>query len=283
MKKVTLMAALMIGGSAFSQKLKISEVNISSGTGTLGQQNGSLANFQQLAPSSSILTKDFSQFKPYNDFYFHGPGQMNTSQSSFYSLQLGLQCAKMPKVTFRAGITHISNVGALSSQGSYSETAAYDTLTSSQTGAITVIDTSHIKNYNMNYSNQQIRLDGAMIFRMFPENRWSLHAGLGASIGMSYQATTEINYFEYSTASQNGTGSGSNIQENERFKNKNSLGASLYIPMGVDFGIGKKRSFWMPFHLYMEARPSLNINSINEIGTTFSPGMSTALGLRIKI
>ena len=283
MKKVTLMAALIISGAAFSQNLKISEINISSGSGSLGQEKGSLSDFKLLAPTSSILAMDFSQFKPNGDFYFHGPGQMNASQSSFYSLQLGLQCAKMPKITFRAGVTHISNQGAISAHGSYSETAAYDTLTSSQTGSITVIDTSHIKNYNMNYSNQQIRLDGAMIFRMFPENRWSLHAGLGASIGMSYRANTDIHYSEYSTVSQNNNSSGSNNEQNESFKNKNSVGASLYIPMGVDFGIGKKRSFWMPFHLYAEARPSLNFNSINEIGTTFSPGMSTALGLRIKI
>jgi hypothetical protein len=283
MKKVTLLAALVLSTAAFSQNLKISEIHISSGTGSLGQQQGNLSDFKLLAPTSSILTKDFSEFQPYEDFYVHGPMQMNSSQSSFYSLQIGLQCAKMPKVTFRAGITHISNYGALSTWGSYNETAPYDTLTSSQTGAITVIDSSRIKNYNMNYSNQQIRLDGAMIFRMFPEKRWSLHTGLGASIGMSYRANTNINYYEYSTVNQYGNGSNSNIQQNESFKNKNSLGASLYIPMGVDFGIGKKREFWMPFHLYAETRPSLNINSINGIGATFSPGMSSAVGLRVKL
>ena len=45
----------------------------------------------------------------------------------------------------------------------------------------------------------------------------------------------------------------------------------------------KKREFWMPFHLYAETRPSLNINSINGIGTSFSAGMSSAVGLRVKL
>ena len=187
----------------------------------------------------------------------------------------------MPKVTFRVGITHVSNEGALSAFGSYSQSFPYDTLTSSQTGEQTFLDSTNSKYYNMNHSNQQIRLDGAMIFRMFPEKRWSIHTGLGASLGMSYQSNTEIRYWESTSIS-----SGDYYEENgvsETFKNKNSLGASLYIPFGVDFGIGKKREFWMPFHLYAETRPSLNINSINGVGTTFSPGMSSAVGLRMKL
>lgn len=285
MKKMTLIAAFIISGAAFSQNLKISEFHISSGSGNGGLQQGSIADFKVLAPSSTILTKDFSQFQTYGYPSFNSPGMY---QSSSYSLQLGLQCAKMPKVTFRVGISHIGNFGALSAHGSFSETAAYDTLTSSQTGQQTFIDTTHTKSYDMTYSNQQIRLDGAMIFRMFPEKRWSLHAGLGASLGMSYRANTDIRYWEYSSGVGYYQGPGNNYNNygsgtSESFKNKNSLGASLYIPMGVDFGIGKKRSFWMPFHLYLEARPSLNINSISGIGTNFSPGMNSVLGLRIKI
>jgi len=221
---------------------------------------------------------DLSQLKPYNDIY-NGFGLNSGSNST--SIQLGLQCAKMPKFTFRVGITHVSNFGLLSAHGGFTETARYDTLTSSQTGQQTFIDTSYSRSYHMNYSDQQIRLDGAMIFRMFPEKRWSLHAGLGASIGMSYRASTSIELWEssYNSTGNYGYGTGTN----ESFKNKNSLGAALYIPLGVDFCIGKKREFWMPFHLYSETRPSLNINSINGIGTTFSPGMSSAVGLRVKL
>jgi hypothetical protein len=280
MKKATLFAALVLSTAAFSQNLKISEIHISSGTGSMRGQDGTLSDFAKLAPNSAILGMDLSQLKPYNDNY-NGFGL--NSGSNFTSIQLGLQCAKMPKFTFRVGITHVSNFGLLSAHGGFTETARYDTLTSSQTGQQTFIDTSYSRSYHMNYSDQQIRLDGAMIFRMFPEKRWSLHAGLGASIGMSYRASTSIQLWEssynyYSTGNY-GYGTGTN----ESFKNKNSLGAALYIPLGVDFCIGKKREFWMPFHLYAETRPSLNINSINGIGTTFSPGMSSALGLRVKL
>ncbi|MEI8116780.1 MAG: hypothetical protein WCH03_04520 [Flavobacteriia bacterium] len=284
MKKATLLAALILSTAAFSQNLKISEIHISSGSGSMETQDGTLSDFAKLAPNSAILAMDLSQLTPYNNSYFNG-FRMNAGSNST-SLQLGLQCAKMPKITFRVGLTHVSNFGMLSAHGSFYESAPYDTLTSSQTGQQTFIDSSHSKSYEMNYSNQQIRLDGALIFRMFPEKRWSLHTGLGASIGMSYRANTHINYWENSSVSYNYQGSGnygSGTGTNESFKNKNSLGASLYIPFGVDFCIGKKREFWMPFHLYVESRPSLNINSISGIGTSFSPGMSSAAGLRVKL
>jgi hypothetical protein len=282
-RKISLIAALVISGMAISQKIKITELHISNGTGFGGQMNGSIDDFKILAPNSSILAMDFSQYNPHGFPSYQTPG-MNMSSS--YSLQLGLQCAKMPKVTYRVGITHVSNAGVLSAHGTYFQSFPYDTLTSSQTGEQTFIDSSNTKHYNMNHSNQQIRLDGAMIFRMFPEKRWSLHTGLGASIGMSYQSNTDISFWETSSMSSGnyyGDYYGNQNVERESYKNKNSIGASLYIPFGIDFGIGKKREFWMPFHLYVETRPSLNINSINGIGTTFSPGMSSTAGLRIKI
>lgn len=281
MKKVTLFAALVLSSVSFAQKIKITELHISNGTGFGGQINGSIDDFKILAPNSSILAMDFSQYSPQGFPTYQTPG-MNMSSS--YSLQLGLQCAKMPNVTYRVGITHVSNAGVLSAFGSYSQSFPYDTLTSSQTGEQIFIDSSNSKYYQMNHSNQQIRLDGAMIFRMFPDKRWSLHTGLGASIGMSYQSNTEISFWESSSMySYSSYYYGQENGQRESYKNKNSIGASLYIPFGIDFGIGKKREFWMPFHLYIETRPSLNINSINGIGTSFSPGMSSAAGLRIKL
>lgn len=281
MKKATLFAALVLSTAAFSQKIKITELHISNGSGSTGSQDGTLSDFAKLAPNSAILGMDLSQLTPYSFMYYNGFGLYSGSNST--SLQLGLQCAKMPKITFRVGLTHVSNYSILSAHGSFYESAPYDTLTSSQTGQQTFIDSSHTKSYDMNYSNQQIRLDGAMIFRMFPEKRWSLHTGLGASIGMSYRATTSLRYWESSSIDSNSGSYYSETGKSETFQNKNSLGASLYIPFGVDFCIGKKREFWMPFHLYTETRPSLNINSINGIGTTFSPGMSSAVGLRVKL
>mgnify|MGYP000147020265 CR=1 FL=1 len=69
MKKATLFAALVLSTAAFSQNLKISEIHISSGTGSMRGQDGTLSDFAKLAPNSAILGMDLSQLKPYNDIY----------------------------------------------------------------------------------------------------------------------------------------------------------------------------------------------------------------------
>jgi len=46
MKKVTLLAALVLSTAAFSQKIKITELHISNGSGFGGQINGSIDDFK---------------------------------------------------------------------------------------------------------------------------------------------------------------------------------------------------------------------------------------------
>jgi hypothetical protein len=58
MKKISLFAALVLSAAAFSQKLTISEIHISSGNGSLGTQDGTLTDFAKLAPNSAILGMD---------------------------------------------------------------------------------------------------------------------------------------------------------------------------------------------------------------------------------
>src|SRR5690606_33840629 len=131
----------------------------------------------------------------------------------------------------------------------------YDTLTSSQTGQVVYIDSVYTQNYSMDYVSEQLRLDGSVIFRTNPEGRWSLYAGIGFTVGLSVNATTEIYYSKYGrieTRYPNGQTShsyqyyypGSYISKTETFRNKTNFSVSPYIPMGVDFRIGKKREFW---------------------------------------
>ena len=50
----------------------------------------------------------------------------------------------------------------------------------------------------------------------------------------------------------------------------------------IDFQVGKKREFWKPIHLYAELRPGVNINQIAGMGTSFSAGNFSNLGLRFQ-
>jgi hypothetical protein len=75
----------------------------------------------------------------------------------------------------------------------------------------------------------------------------------------------------------------SGTHEQETFENKGGFGFGVYAPLGIDFQVGKKREFWMPVHLYMELRPGFNINQIAGLGTSFSAGNFSNIGLRFQI
>jgi hypothetical protein len=136
----------------------------------------------------------------------------------------------------------------------------------------------------MSYSAQQLRLESSVIIRTNPAKRWSIYAGAGMSFGVSYKAETYINYFAYSSNSAYNANYdyASNVQSSsEHFRNKMSISTSLFVPMGIDFRIGKKREFWKRLHLYYEMKPSLTVTSIPELRTSTQVNMINTLGLKI--
>ncbi len=281
MFKKLVLGALVIAGTSVNAQIKITELYLQTGT-FFNQSRGSLADFQTLAPQSSILQQDLSLYQNYPMFNFNLPGQAQT-------LSAGLQLAKHPKATLRVGLTHINQGSALSYGGSYTESFTVDTLTSSQTGEQFFVDSFSTHSYNARYSQEQLRLDASLIFRLNGEKRWSLYGGIGANIGISYNGQTTIHH----SVSPNGDGQfyglfndyimySNGAHQQETFENKSGIGVGIYAPLGIDFQVGKKRDFWKPFHLYLEMRPGLNITQIAGLGTTFSAGGFSNFGLRVK-
>lgn len=280
MKKLILNLACLLTVSSFAQ-VQIKEVYLQSGA-FFGQSNGTLSDFQTLAPQSSILQQDLSAYQAYPQMVFNMPGQSQ-------SLSLGLSLPKMPKATLRLGIMHLSQNNALSIGGSYTETFTIDTLTSSQTGEQFLVDSMSTHSYNANYSQEQLRLDAALLFRFNEQKRWSFYGGIGANFGLSYNTNTTVHQRTSPYGNDYGFGLLNDIflgdagtHVTERFENKGGFGMSIYAPLGIDFQVGKKRDFWKPIHLYAELRPGVNINQIAGLGTSFSAGNFSNLGLRFK-
>ena len=281
MFKNFVLAALFTVGMKVNAQVKITELYLQTGT-FFNQSKGNLADFQTLAPQSSILQQDLSLYQNYPMYNFNLPGQAQT-------LSAGLQFAKHPKATLRVGLTHINQGSALSYGGSYTESFTVDTLTSSQTGEQFLVDSFSTHSYNARYSQEQLRLDASLIFRLNGEKRWSLYGGIGANIGLSYNGQTTIHH----SVSPNGDSQfyglfndyimyASGVHQQESFENKGGIGVGIYAPLGIDFQVGKKRDFWKPFHLYLEMRPGLNITQIAGLGSTFSAGGFSNFGLRVK-
>jgi hypothetical protein len=280
MKKILFSIALLSFGTAQAQ-ISINEIYLQSGA-FFGQTKGGLADFQTLAPGSSILQQDLSAYQSSPIFNFNLPGQSQ-------SLSVGLGLGKMPNATLRLGLMHTRQNNALAIGGSFTETFRIDTLTSSQSGEQFFIDSFSTHSYNANYAQEQLRIDASLLFRYNADKRWSFFGGIGANFGLSYNASTTVHHrvspygdsFGFGLYNDIFMGSGAN-HEQEVFENKGGFGFGVYAPLGVDFQIGKKRDFWKPMHLYMELRPGFNVNQIAGLGTSFSAGNFSNVGLRFQ-
>jgi hypothetical protein len=281
MKKLLLSLALLSWGSSQAQ-LSFEGVYLQNGA-FFGASKGSVADFQTLAPQSVLLQQDLTPYQTYAAMNFNFPGQSQ-------SLSVGLKMAKLPNATLRLGLMHTNQRNALAVGGSYTETFRIDTLTSSQSGEQFFVDSFSTHSYNASYSQEQLRLDASLLFRYNADKRWSFYGGIGANFGLSYNGQTSVN--QYVSPYGSGYGYGYNLfndmvyngtHTQETFENKGGFGFGVYAPLGVDFQVGKKRDFWMPIHLYMELRPGFNVNQIAGLGTSFSAGNFSNIGLRFQM
>jgi hypothetical protein len=270
------------------KKISITDIYIQSGFFSARNNDGTPSDFKKLAPQSVLL----NNIMP--DFY--QPGGFSSTSNNMFSVLLGLQFNDKPKTFYegnpllRVGISYIS--GTTLTGGLFDEVRKpYDTLTSSQTGQTVYIDSINTKNYSMSYSSEQLRLDGSLIFRTNPESRWSIFTGMGITAGVSFNANTNIYYNSNGKAearyangnsfSSYGYSSSGNIKT-EKFRNKTNIGLSIYIPLGIDFRIGKKREFWKRTHLFYELRPGINVTSIPELRPITNASVQHGIGLRVS-
>ncbi len=259
-------------------RVRISEFHLQTGFQYYPNGTTSLEDFQKLAPNSILLKEDLSSYSSFGNYY-NGAG-------NFSSVHLGLTFKNHPNALLRVGITNMLGVSGLQNGFTKEDYFPYDTLTSSATGEQTFIDSVSSQSYFMNHSSRQIRLDAALIFRTDASARWSLFAGIGASLGVNYNATTFISYYRNSYInSQNGNsynyGYNNGSEKTESFTTKNYLTTTAYIPMGVDFRIGKNQPFWKRLHLYYEIKPSISMTQIPALRTITTVNMTQALGLKV--
>jgi hypothetical protein len=276
-----------ISAPAESGKLKISEAHVLSGGGGTTTVDGSFSDFRYLAPESRILARDFSGFEP--SMYFAA------DRNSFQSLQLGFRTDKLPQAVLRIGVSNVIQSGLMTRSGFLSESFPYDTLVSSQTGDVFFVDSTYIQQYDFRYGNRQLRLDVNLLYRLHPERRWTLQGGIGLTAGFSYAASTVLqysageggspgwNYYDSPGYMPWGYRDDAGEREVEKFDGPNGFGAGVYVPLGIDFRVGKKREFWKPIHLYFETRPSIQFNSVPGRGICVGVGSSAGLGLRVNL
>lgn len=269
------------------KRIKINDFYILSGNIIENSTNGILTDFKSLASQSLLQNNNFSNYSQVEHTKF--------TDNTMVSLMVGIKFRDKEKTAYkknpllRIGINYFNGT-SLSGQLNNDITKPYDTLSSSS-GQTFFRDSIITKSYDMDYSYEQIRFESSLIFRTNPEDRWSLFAGVGLSIGYSFNATTNIDYINYSRIKTRNLSDNANLAPNtisvntktEKYNNRNSFGLAAFVPMGVDFRIGNKREFWKRAHLLFEIRPGLNAISIPELRTIVNSSMLFGFGLKVNI
>lgn len=271
--------------SKTTKRISIQDISIQTGLVSNRNTIGTLTDFKELAPQSVLLNNDLTAYS--------SGGFFTSTSTPISSILFGIQFSDKQRKVYktnpklRIGLSYFSGT-SLTGSLYKNERKRYDTLTSNQTGQVTYIDSTTDHYYNMNYTSEQLRFDGSLIFRTNPQNRWSLYTGLGFTAGISFNAQTEISYdkinktevvYATNTPSQY---YGANNFKSERYRSKNNFGFLTYLPMGIDFRIGNKREFWKQIHLFYELRPLVNVTSIPELRSITNIGIQNQIGLRVS-
>jgi hypothetical protein len=266
--------------------LKVQEIQIQTGGYIERSLPGSVADFKKLAPDSELLKNDLTGYNQdwYTQYY----------SNPLFSILVGFQFndrqteKPRPNPLLRLGISYYSGY-PLENSFSKETSGLYDTLTSSQTGEIFIIDSVNREYFSMDYFTSYLRFDGSLIYRTNPEARFSFFTGAGLTAGISFNSETYIyhsnrtflstqpwggSYFPSDTYTQ------SNGYSSEHFPNKSNFGFSGYIPLGMDFRIGKKHPFWSNIHMFYELRLGLNVNFITDLRTVANTHVHNGFGLK---
>jgi hypothetical protein len=285
--KLLLAAALTFGVFALSAQdntsigtSKVSVTDVYINFGSFGEKvaYGSLDDFRKLAPQSDMLARDLSSYdQQASGSYFNG--------GTLFVASLGLKFKKKDGNDYRAnpqlriGISYFSST-PLTAGLTRTESFVVDTLVSTVTGEVVLQDSVVNESYNMSYIADQLRLDAALIFRTNPEARWSLYGGIGLAAGVSINPRTEVFYSNWNFDEEFNSGYGN--YESERFNNQTSFGLLAYLPLGLDFRLGKNQEFWKRLHLFYEISPGLNMTFIPELNTATNIAIRNGLGLRVS-
>lgn len=270
------------------KRMAIQEFYVQPGLLMQTSDNSSLADFQKLAPQSTLLKTNLTGYNQ--------SGGRTFDADAMLTILMGIHFSDKQKTAYKKGTSLRLGVSYLAGSNlvcnfNQSQNKRYDTLTSSQ-GQVIYRDSVVNRSLNMHYRSQQLRLDASLIFRTNPEARWSLYTGIGLTAGVSLNSNTDISYYTYGGLSDYDISTPNNIYTNyhssgptqmktEHYRNSSSIGASVYVPMGVDFRLGRKREFWKRTHLFYEARPGVSMTNISEVGSFANATIQHGLGLRV--
>lgn len=256
-----LLAALLLATFTFAQDATLKNPDFSFGSGMRGSTGltNNYSRYQALFPNSILLQDHYLtewNFGPTNADMFNFLVGFTFKENQSYEQRL------------RFGIT-ISGFTPVFLQFFQTNNFAFDTLTSARTGNSTFIDSVYREDLSLDITQGELGIDVSYLLKINHLGRWSLYGGLGLEVGTRLAGEAEITY-ETSASYKTAEGQGfyySNRQstpissEKEFHQLNGGFYVQGYLPLGVDFRLGKEHELWQRVHLYLELRPTLRFSN----------------------
>jgi hypothetical protein len=268
--------------STLVKRLSIRKFYFQSGLSDNKKANGTLNDFRKLAPTSVLLNRDFTGYQEAQGIITETTEGLDLFTDHLFCFMAGIKFRNKKKTDYRP-IPELRTAISF-----FSGTALRGNLykqVRKPCDSLNHIDSLITNIYMMRYHTKQLRLDIDLIFRTNPALRWSVYGGVGGAAGFSVNAQTDILAFHSRWKVQgehNLLSGGSYPSEKEQFQRKNNLSLSAYLPVGVDFRLGKKSELMKRMHVYYELRAVISKVIINDLQTTSQTGLQHFIGLRIS-
>ncbi|MEZ5173690.1 MAG: hypothetical protein R2850_09350 [Bacteroidia bacterium] len=292
-KHLIIFCLLLIQLECLSQKdnkrIKLSEISLQTGLFLESNTTASLEQFKNLAPQSTILESDLTEYSQSISNQFNG-FSMNSLQAGFVIKDKKSKEFKNNRI-FKIGITQLRSAPLSSAYHRFSE-LRYDTLISSSTGQVLFLDSMITQFYTMNYTSSQIRLDLALVFSSSSAARLGISGGVGITAGTSFNSGADITYVrsarnqetdQYGEPVEDYVENYSHQSQIENVSSGNCTGASVYLPLSASFRIGEKENIWNKLHVFCEFRPGVNFSFIPGIRTIANGSAQVGFGLNLKV
>jgi hypothetical protein len=245
----------------------------------------SIADWRLLAPNSTLMARDLSDHDELS-----GDQQMIGGFAASVVLDLR-KAGSVPRTgaQLRLGFNFMQHAGQGMELRKKTYTP-YDTLTSAQTGEVTYIDSVVTSRYSFDHSYGQLGLDAAVIYLKEYPRHWSLFGGGGLQVGTSFAGKVSVRHsvnreltprFIGEQGRPNEEGASSSVSE--QLRTRGDVFVAAYIPLGVSYRLGLKRSFWRAMNLCYEMRPMLWLGGAPELDAGPQVGVAHYLGWRVDL
>lgn len=237
---------------------------------------GSLDEFKNLGynANNDILKPDFSTYNQ---------ATISHSSTKLYSYLCGFQIYNKKKKAYNENFTLRLGLNFTNSNNlfnHYSNTFIYNANSNDS-------DTTIFESITMENKSKKLQIDGALLYNLKLNKRFTIQTGLGITSGISYNNRTTITRYDFITEDETTYNYHylTPLWYNYSYvaRNKPSVVASTYIPLGINFQIGKAGTFLGQWSIFLEARPTLKVMTLADIKPITNAFISYGYGVKISV